>query len=203
MPETEKVDVPQTQIEMDKELEEKKRDIRKEKIEEEFLKFDGDDPTFRAIVLMVSKAFDFNPRRAKQFVNIFRLRAATAKLTGLYEQKDGKRITFEQLGKFVGMGLGWPLLIRDIERKPALLEELVDVAEGRTEEETKEKDNSPKNSVNFKKWANEDKLIELLKAGCENQKDLEKCRRFSLKGLSVNKLLQVAPSVMNAEEKVL
>ncbi len=201
VPKTKTAKIKKEKKEEDKKLEEKKRDIRKEQIEEEFLKFDGDDPTFRAIVLMVSKAFDFNPRRAKQFVNIFRLRAATAKLTGLYEQKDGKRITFEQLGKFVGIGLGWPLLIRDIERRPALLEELVDAAEGRTEGEAKENNNPPKKSVNFEKWADDDKLIELLKAGCENQKDMEKRRRFSLKGLSVSKLLQVAPSVMSAEEE--
>jgi hypothetical protein len=198
-----KADLPPTQIKTEKELEEKKRDIRQEQIEEEFLKFDGDDPNFRAIVLMVSEAFDFNPRRAKQFVNIFRLRAATAKVTGLYEPKDGKRLTFEQLGKFVGIGLGWPLLIRDIERRPALLEELVEAAEERTEEEANDRKEPETKGKRFEKWVDDEKLMELLKAGCENREDVEKCRRFSLKGLSVNKLLQVAPSVVSVEDKML
>jgi len=189
-PEAKTTKVKPEKIEEDKKLEEKEHAIRQEQIKEEFLKFDGDDPNFRAIVLMVSKAFDFNPRRAKQFVNIFRLRAATAKVTGLYASKDGKSLTFEQLGKFVGIGLGWPLLIRDIERRPALLEELVGAAEGRTDGEVEKKKEPKKNSVRFKKWVDDDKLMELLKAGCENEKDVEK---FSLKGLDVKKLLQVVP----------
>jgi tetratricopeptide (TPR) repeat protein len=200
-PKTETADVPQKQIEPDKELEEKEHAIRQEQIKEEFLKFDGDDPTFRAIVLMVSKAFDYNPRRAKQFVNIFRLRAATAKVTGLYEPKDGKRLTFEQLGKFVGIGLGWPLLIRDIERRSELLEELVEKAEGGAEGKANEK--KPKgNGLYFERWADNEKLMELLKAGCENKKDAEKCLRFSLKGLDVKKLLQVTPPLISVEEEM-
>ncbi|MDT8301511.1 MAG: P-loop NTPase fold protein [Sedimentisphaerales bacterium] len=201
VPKTKTAKMKKGKIEEDEKLEEKERDIRQKKIEKEFLKFDGDDFNFRTIVLTVSKAFEFNPRRAKQFVNIFRLRAATAKVTGLYEPKEGKRITFEQLGKFVGIGLGWPLLIRDIERRPELLEELVEAAEGRKEEEANERKEAETKGKRFEKWVGDEKLMELLKAGCENQEDVEMCRRFSLKGLSVNKLLQVAPSVMGAEEK--
>ena len=193
----------QVKIEDDKKLEMQRRAETKQKIDKVFTKFDGDDHNFRAIVLMVSKAFDFNPRRAKQFVNIFRLRAATAKVTGLYEPKDGKRLTFEQLGKFVGIGLGWPLLIRDIERKPALLEELVEEAEGQAEGKANEKKKKPKeNGLYFERWADDEKLMELMKAGCENDKDAEKCRRFSLKGLDVKKLLRVAPRVMSDEEEM-
>jgi hypothetical protein len=200
--ETRKADVRQTKMDENKELERREYDIRQEQIKEEFLKFDGDDPTFRAIVLMVSKAFDYNPRRAKQFVNIFRLRATTAKVTGLYEPKDGKRLTFEQLGKFVGIGLGWPLLIRDIERRPALLEELVEATEWRAEGKSNEKKKPKENGLYFERWADNEKLMELLKAGCENEKDEKKYWRFSLKGLDVKKLLQVAPYVMSVEEEI-
>jgi hypothetical protein len=100
----------------------------------------------------------------------------------------------------VGIGLGWPLLIRDIERRLALLEELVGAAERRTEGEADEKKEPKKNSVRFEKWVDDYKLMELLKAGCENEKDVEKCRRFSLKGLDVKKLLQVVPRVVSVEE---
>jgi len=183
--------IPRMQIEMDRNLE-----AREDKqIEEEYLRFDGDDPSFRAIVLMVSRAFDYNPRRVKQFVNIFRLRAATARVTGLY---DAIGLTFGQLGKFVGIGLGWPLLIRDIERRPGLLEELV----GEAESDGDEKNDAKENRQGFGEWADDGKLMELVKAGFEDEKDAERYQEFSLKELNVERLLQVAPSVMSAEDEI-
>lgn len=189
--------VPQPEPDEDKELEAKARAETQEQIEEEFMKFEGDDDNFRAIVLMVSKPFDYNPRRVKQFVNTFRLRAATAKVTGLYEPKDGKRLTFEQLGKFVGIGLRWPLFMRAVERDPVIFAQVVDVAEERPEAQATD---------NIKQWCQELKLTQLIKAGCsdktaEGKSEAERAR-FSLIGADIVRLLEVAPSVtapMNEE----
>jgi len=184
-----------------KETKEVDRAERKEIRKEVMLKFEGDDKNFRSVVLMVSEAFGNNPRRVKQFVSLFRLRIRIAASTGLIKPEE-RQLTFVQLGKFVGIGLGWPLLIRDIERRPALLEELVEEAEGRTEGEANEKKKPKANGLYFERWSDNEKLMELLKAGCENEKDADKCRSFSLKGLDVKKLLQVAPRVMSVEEEM-
>ncbi len=195
MSETGNADVSQTQIDAGRKLEAQEHAMRQEQIEEELLKFNGDDPNFRAIVLTVSKAFDFNPRRAKQFVNIFRLRAATAKVTGLYEPKDGKRLWFEQLGKFVGIELGWPLFIRDLEKNPRLLDKLVDVAEG------EEKPGNPDSRI--KEWAENERLIGLIKSGCYDENETKKTgdeyERFCMRGLPVERLMKVAPRAKQME----
>jgi hypothetical protein len=83
----------------------------------------ADSESFRSVVKMVAPAFDHNPRRLKQFVNLFRLRALLASQTGLFgkprnpEQFDP--LTFEQLGKLVALTLRWPLLLVDLEADPS------------------------------------------------------------------------------------
>jgi len=56
-----------------KEDKEAARAERQEVRKEVMLKFEGDDKNFRSVVLMVSEAFGNNPRRVKQFVNLFSL----------------------------------------------------------------------------------------------------------------------------------
>jgi hypothetical protein len=117
---------PPSEVKEDKEA---ARTARKEAREKVMLRFEGDNKNFRSVVLMVSEAFGNNPRRVKQFVNLFRLRVRTAASTGLITPEESQ-FTPVQLGKFVAIGLGWPLFIRDLERNPRLLDDLVDVAEG-------------------------------------------------------------------------
>ncbi|HEY3456765.1 MAG TPA: response regulator [Bryobacteraceae bacterium] len=69
----------------------------------------------------MSRFFDDNPRRLKQFVNIFRLRAFVAYETGVL--RPG-RMTAEQLGKLVAMQLRWPLWTATIFNDPSFLTKL-------------------------------------------------------------------------------
>lgn len=80
------------------EKKEAERAERQEVRQEVMLKFEGDDKNFRTVALMVSEAFGNNPRRVKQFVNLFRLRITTAASTGLITREE-RQFTFVQLGK--------------------------------------------------------------------------------------------------------
>ncbi len=191
-------DIPVVKPEMDvpsKEREEADRIERKEIRKEVMLKFKGDNKNFRSIVLMASEAFGDNPRRAKQFVNLFRLRIMTAASTGLITPEESQ-LTFVQLGKFVGIGLGWPLFIRDLERNYGLLNELVDVAEGENEPE--------KINDKIKEWKKDERLIGLIKSGCFDENGKKKTggeyERFSIRRLDVEKLIKVAPRVKQMDE---
>lgn len=70
------------------------------------VEFSTDSQIVRDVARQISRFFDDNPRRLKQFVNIFRLRAFVAYETGLLQPG---RMTAEQLGKLVAMQLRWPL----------------------------------------------------------------------------------------------
>lgn len=81
-----------------------------------------DSPRFRKIVKIVAPAFDDNPRRLKQFINLLRLRAHIAGETGLFTG-----LTLEQLGKFIAITLRWPRFVRYCELNPQILSELHDM----------------------------------------------------------------------------
>jgi hypothetical protein len=83
------------------------------------------------ILRMVSEALDFNPRRLKQFLNLFRLRAFISSQTGLFgqpRQPHFSTFTLEQLGKLVAIMLRWPLFLVDVSDDPTLLRRLQDRA---------------------------------------------------------------------------
>jgi hypothetical protein len=96
----------------------------------------ADSERVRHIVKMVAPALEYNPRRLKQFLNLFRLRALLASQTGLFgPPSDPERynpLTLEQLGKLVAIILRWPLLVVDLEAKPDLLTSLQQYAWGNT-----------------------------------------------------------------------
>jgi|GEM_PF-1452782 len=176
------------------EMKEAERAMRKEARKAVILKFEGDDQNFRDVVLMVSEAFGNNPRRVKQFVNLFRLRIRTSASTGLITPEES-RFTFAQLGKFVGIGLGWPLFIRYLEINHRLLDKLVDLSEGETKpDEVDEK---------TKEWAENKRLIGLIKSGCFDEKGEKKkggeYEQFCMRGLDVEKLLKISPRVIQGE----
>jgi hypothetical protein len=80
------------------------------------------------ILEMVAPAFDYNPRRLKQFINAFRLKTFIASRTGLFAEPDESsfytRLTPQQLGKFVAISLRWPLLLADLDNERDLLSRL-------------------------------------------------------------------------------
>ncbi len=85
------------------------------------IEFSTDSQNVRDVARQVSRFFDDNPRRLKQFVNIFRLRAFVAYETGVL--RPG-RMTAEQLGKLVAMQLRWPLWTATIFNDPSFLTKL-------------------------------------------------------------------------------
>jgi uncharacterized membrane protein YgcG len=144
---------------------------------------EGDTKRFREMAEMVASSLGNNPRRVKQFVGLLRLRLRIADKTGLLKEDGGREhITFEQLGKFVGIGLGWPLLMREIEQEPLLLNFLARNADG---------DKDGKVELRYERWANNNKLTELLKAG--------EGEDYRLGNVDVRKLLYVSPGVRGVD----
>jgi hypothetical protein len=90
------------------------------------LQFGGDSDKVREIAMMVARALGPNPRRLKQFINLFRLQAYIANELGFFDESRpaAERITFEQLGKFVAISLKWPALLADFAEQPDLLKEI-------------------------------------------------------------------------------
>lgn len=119
-------------------------------------------------------------RRAKQFVNLFRLRVLIAFETGLFEAKNGRRsITPEQIGKFTVISMMWPQLIKDALQTPVLLSELEN---GVSRPEGDEKA--------FNRWHERRDLMALLQIGVKGE---NVDNAWSLKDLDLDILLRVSP----------
>ena len=155
--------------------------------ERQIEEIEGDNEKFREMAMMIAPALGNNPRRVKQFVNLLRLRFRIAVKTGLLKRDGGHgEITFEQLGKFVGIGLGWPLLMREIEQEPNLLYYLAGKAE---------KNNDIKDDPLYDRWVKDSKLTKLLKVNVNKGED----GAYSLKDVNVKILLDVSPGVESSE----
>ncbi|WP_286824198.1 SUMF1/EgtB/PvdO family nonheme iron enzyme [Microcystis sp. LSC13-02] len=154
--------------------------------------FDKDSPTVRNVIMMVAPALDYNPRRIKHFINVFRLKVYIANETGLFfEERDEDNnllypsLTFEQLGKFTAISLKWPLLLSDLENDKQILAKLEKFA--LDEEKTQEYEES------IRYWGSHTKLKALMAYGHEESAANSK---FSFAALNVDKLLQVSPRVI-------
>ncbi len=161
----------------------------------------GDSQTIRDIVLMVALALDNNPRRLKQFINLFRLKTFIANETGLFDFLDGESsgecLTLEQLGKFVAISLKWPLLIADLDINRKLLAELQKIALD-NEKLSSDKNMQSKEAVY---WSHHQKLMDLLKEDGSNNNDSSniifmKKQKCNLSKLNLDKLLQISPRVV-------
>jgi len=157
-----------------------------------------DAPIFLEVAKMVAPALDRNPRRIKQFVNLFRLRALIADATGLFRASAStprsKRLTLHKLGKFVAIELRWPLLLAHLERDPKFLAELERIAidGGATE--------NPFAAY----WSDRPQLLALLRSGCvdaDGHRDDEGMTQSSLANIDVFTLLRVSPAVKTRRVK--
>lgn len=165
---------------------------------------DRDSQVVKDIVLKVAAALDYNPRRIKQFINVFRLRTHIASRTGLFattqstpSQKNAP-LTLERLGKFVAITLRWPLLVADLSADPKLLEKLQEIAWG----------NKPGGDERISRWASKPRLINLLQEGFTNsavrksggfdevyvlsESDPDR-QKYALIDMDIDKLLQISP----------
>ena len=161
--------------------------------------FDKDSPTVRNVIMMVAPALDYNPRRIKHFINVFRLKVYIANETGLFfEERDendnllDSSLTFEQLGKFTAISLKWPLLLSDLENDKKILAKLEEFA--LDEEKTQEYEES------IRYWGSHTKLKALMAYGHEKSAANSK---FSLAEVNVDKLLQVSPKIIRQTETVI
>jgi formylglycine-generating enzyme required for sulfatase activity len=149
--------------------------------------------------MMVAPALDYNPRRIKHFINVFRLKVYIANETGLFfEERDEDNnllypsLTFEQLGKFTAISLKWPLLLSDLENDKKILAKLEEFA--LDEEKTQEYEES------IRYWGSHTKLKALMAYGHEKSAANSK---FSLAEVNVDKLLQVSPKIIRQTETVI
>ena len=172
---------------------EKVREQRRETLR---LKLAGDSPKIREIVLMVAPVFDYNPRRVKQFINLFRLRVYIASETGLFDILESEtkfnRLTLEQLGKFVAIIMKWPFLVADLNEDNDLLKKLTRVSEKDVKNE----------SEYVQHWFREKTLMNLIEY-CPDKESKEsdslEFQKYTLLHLEVKKLLEISPKVSRVE----
>lgn len=138
----------------------------------------GSDPEdFEQVVEKIAQIFAFNPRRLKQFINVFRLQVMIALSTGVLAParqgaggpalSDG--ITIQQLGLFTAVLMRWSRLAGDLIREPQLFDQLLSDA--------------PVAAKGFSEWSTD---IELRKAI-----DLDSA--YSLRGVNLRPLLMIMP----------
>lgn len=174
-----------------KTYDEKVRAIMKKKEERwEMIKLSikEDSEIVRNIVLMVAPIFDFNPRRIKQFINLFRLRAYIASDTGLFDIVGGGNkfhcLTLEQLGKFVAISMNRPSFIDHLGQNLGLFKVLLGVLEKNIENESKYVQDLFKDK----------KLMDLVYYFPDDAKDFEDTK-YSLLYVDMKKLLEISPKV--------
>lgn len=158
-----------------------------------------DSPAVRDIVGRLAAYLDFNPRRVKQFLNLLRLRAFLADVTGGFRTRDSEEPpSLEALAKFLLVALRWPLIVRDLERWPNLLVNLQLLAShperrdhlgGLGEEERARMDY----------WYRESGLPELLRLGTGRRGDPDSPEPWNLLGLNLPALLRVQPRTPHVE----
>lgn len=162
----------------------------------------SDSLSVRAVVKMVASSFDYNPRRIKQFLNLFRLRALLASQTGLFgTPREGfDPLTFEQLGKLVAIILRWPLLLVDVEERPWLLSILQARAwKLSTAPESGHESDGTKPLAEY--WLSKKNLMELISFPCAfgetpAEADQAKC---GLHRIDIDRFLQVSSPVRGRE----
>ena len=95
----------------------------------------GLDPEeFQDVVEDLARFFGFNPRRLKQFINVFRLRVLIALSTGVFvpvvDETGGPAaaagLTLQQLGLFTAIMMRWSQLAGDLVQEPDLFNKLLD-----------------------------------------------------------------------------
>jgi hypothetical protein len=166
------------------------------------LEIKNDSPRVQQIGLALASAFDYNPRRLKQFLNLFRLQAFIAFRTGLFRGESA--LTLEQLGKFVTLSLRWPLLFSDVASDKSLLIRLEQTAVGRAPMDGTEVFENVENRTTsaadkpFSRWTDNDNLEEFFRVGMVRQRTMS--FEWSFNGLDIPKLLRVSPAISTTPE---
>jgi KAP family P-loop domain len=144
------------------------------------LQLTGDSQKVRDVAMMVARELDANPRRLKQFINLFRLQAYIVNELGFFDENrpDAERITFEQLGKFVAISLKWPAVLADFAGQPDLFDELQRPSAAGT----------PKSAA-AEQWSEDTKFMNFLRHGTERQN-----KAYTLTNPALYQLLRISPA---------
>jgi hypothetical protein len=154
------------------------------------IQLETDSASVSDVVLMVSPVFNNNPRRLKQFLNLFRLITLICAKLGLFDEVDGKAgLTFPQLGKFVAICMAWPGFIQEAQINKKLLASLYETAQ-------------PGSAV--QRWMGGFRFKYLINYGVvdEHAKPLSGADPFNIKDLDLDSLLQVTSPVVRPKEAV-
>lgn len=157
------------------------------------LTFGGAESTnVREIAKTVAPFLEYNPRRLKQFVNVFRLQAYIGSTVGFFAgYGDRPRLVqLEQLGKFVALTLKYPLLRVHAEENRRLLADMQDLALDM---------NLQTPNQRAQEWLERPGVRDLLREGCVDKEGKplpEEERRGCLKNLDIDKLLRVCSVVV-------
>ncbi|MEB3309170.1 MAG: SUMF1/EgtB/PvdO family nonheme iron enzyme [Snowella sp.] len=180
------------------------------------VEFGQDSPLVRDMIRMVAPFFNYNPRRIKQFLNLFRLKVYIADLTGLFdriEDDEGNIIqeplTAFQLAKFTAVSLKYPLFLLDLKNDYDLLKRIHYSREYFPP--NFETHDIPKENPCSKKWQrNHPQLTQLVISECWSEFDLQVMSpteylpanpQFSLAKLEVEKLLKISPQVIRSNSQ--
>lgn len=156
-----------------------------------------DSPVVAEMLEMVAPALDYNPRRLKQFLNLFRLRLYIAGATDMFHQEASRNaLTPEQIAKFVAISIRWPLLVAELEDAPHLLADLEHQAVEGAPPADMEEPQFRERKRRFQRWAARTDVLAFLRLGCEPSA----WRRtdpvtFGLQGAPVEALLRTSARV--------
>jgi hypothetical protein len=182
------------QADYSKNAETSKEQEKKEKLRRDVgLRLGTDSEEIKSIIQMVSKSLNCNPRRIKQFINLFRLRAYIAFETGVLKYPANVEnkgfITLEQLGKIIAIAIQWPLLFKKAIENKDIIHMIASVAEGRKGG----MDTGP-----IRPWEGDEKLMELVRANCQGNL----LKRYSLDGVDIDKILEILPKITAIKERM-
>lgn len=157
------------------------------------VELESDAPLVSKLAMICAPYLDRNPRRVKQFINVFRLQAYLAASVGLLDYDavqtgefgvhQSGSITLEQLGKFIAISLRWPTIVSDLSEYGDLLRALAKIAE------TSPSDASAKTlPPELSHWVENRLLMTLLSTGISTEG-----QRYSLKSAPLERLLDIYP----------
>lgn len=156
---------------------------------------DVDSKEVAEVIKTVAPFFDYNPRRIKQFLNIYRLKIYIGNETGLFNQplpgSSYQRINLYKLGRFVAINLRYPLLVAELEDNPQLLDELQAYA----------LDGNLSENLSSNYWLSKLRLIKLLRENLEDKENRDE-NKFALSNININQLLQISPTVKPLQANV-
>jgi len=148
------------------------------------------------ILEMIAPVLDRNPRRMKQFFNLFRFQRKIGDRTGLFSYDRDTKLenmwNCRKLAKFVAISMKWPSLVSALGSNRMLLNQLQTYALMPENEDKK-----------LEEWIKDERLVELLRYGCVERGNLsQNATEYSLYGLDFSKLLQISPVVAYPDDNL-